>query len=394
LRIADHYTKEEDFRKHTIYIIKGFENHGPIEVARRYRDFAMLREVLLIRWPGCYIPPLPPKNIFNKLEAQFILERRAGLDAFLQKISDIFVLYHSQEFQLFLKFSGKDFISEVKPMKKVLYEEMVHRYATNFQHLSYIQTGDEAKILISRFKSFLGKMQGKFQTMRQLSKNAVQAKKAFYTGMGNFQTYVASVYEKEVIAEYEDHEDLAPIFTQENSEVMNQKAQKMRDAADNLSIEQVDSWLRAESRDLHSLMEAIQQMEKHESLKRKLEEKTRSYIERRSKLSTGEFNWKNFWTTQTKEAQTQMLEQKIEKTKNDVMNLGLLGNMIILVLAYDGIQKFKTNKSQKFYALMGITIQNELENLNSLTDYWTTLQKNHQARKADAPKLSNLVEQN
>ena len=45
-----------------MYTIRGTDKDGSFEIYRRYSDFANLREVLLIRWPGCYIPPLPPKK--------------------------------------------------------------------------------------------------------------------------------------------------------------------------------------------------------------------------------------------------------------------------------------------------------------------------------------------
>jgi len=368
LKISEHFTKEENYMKHIVYVIKGFDGQGPIEISRRYSEFAMIREVLVIRWPGCFIPPLPPKDIMQKVQMQepFIQERRAALDLFLRKMSEVPVLYNSQEFQVFLRFPGSNFISQIKPMKRIVFEEMLSRYASNFQHLANIPSKDEARIIISRFRSFLAKMQGRLNIMKNHSKEIVRAKRSFYHGMGTFQTEVASVYEKEVLAEYENNENIPTIFSQENNPALEAQAKRMKEAVQNPSLELFDSWLRVEIRELNALSEAIQQMDKYEAYRIKAEAKVKSYMERKNKLATGEFDWRNLLTTKPKDAQIFYLEEMATKTQNDIKNLALLGDMIVLILAYDGIQKFKTNKAEKFYAFVSNAVQNELNNLGTV----------------------------
>lgn len=29
---------------------------------RRFSDFRLIRQFLITKWPGCYIPPLPPRK--------------------------------------------------------------------------------------------------------------------------------------------------------------------------------------------------------------------------------------------------------------------------------------------------------------------------------------------
>lgn len=71
--------KEDTFTKHVLYKIKvnadyfswfthvnfdkGIDNNGDIDINRRYSEFKALRTVLVERWPGCYIPPLPSKKL-------------------------------------------------------------------------------------------------------------------------------------------------------------------------------------------------------------------------------------------------------------------------------------------------------------------------------------------
>lgn len=44
------------------YLIKGEDKLGAFEANRRFNDFYNLRNVLVLRWPGCYIPPIPSKQ--------------------------------------------------------------------------------------------------------------------------------------------------------------------------------------------------------------------------------------------------------------------------------------------------------------------------------------------
>jgi sorting nexin-1/2 len=53
---------KDGMSKYVLYTIKGTDKDGPFEAFRRYSDFFHLREILLQRWPGCYIPPIPPKK--------------------------------------------------------------------------------------------------------------------------------------------------------------------------------------------------------------------------------------------------------------------------------------------------------------------------------------------
>jgi hypothetical protein len=45
--------------KHHQYRIHGNDDKSEFEVRRRYSDFIILKNILLNRWPGFYIPALP-----------------------------------------------------------------------------------------------------------------------------------------------------------------------------------------------------------------------------------------------------------------------------------------------------------------------------------------------
>ena len=45
---------------------------GPIEIQRRYSDFDSIRNLLIKRWPGCYIPSLPSKVKLAHSDEEFL----------------------------------------------------------------------------------------------------------------------------------------------------------------------------------------------------------------------------------------------------------------------------------------------------------------------------------
>jgi hypothetical protein len=50
----------------------GEDDNGQFEVQRRYKEFFILRACLTERFPGFYVPPLPPKK---KMVSGFIISR-------------------------------------------------------------------------------------------------------------------------------------------------------------------------------------------------------------------------------------------------------------------------------------------------------------------------------
>lgn len=60
--------QKDIFGAHTVYTFKvrsrqGSDSKEPFQTSRRFREFVQLRQELLVRWPGVYIPPLPPKKV-------------------------------------------------------------------------------------------------------------------------------------------------------------------------------------------------------------------------------------------------------------------------------------------------------------------------------------------
>mmetsp|Transcript_33621 Transcript_33621/g.32659 ORF Transcript_33621/g.32659 Transcript_33621/m.32659 type:complete len:131 (+) Transcript_33621:228-620(+) len=73
---------------------------------RRYNDFFALHQALCQRWPGMYIPNIPPKQAIGNKDMKFILDRRYYLERFLRKIAKYDYLMNSEEFAMFARPTG------------------------------------------------------------------------------------------------------------------------------------------------------------------------------------------------------------------------------------------------------------------------------------------------
>lgn len=52
---------------HIKYTVNGVDSDGQFEEMRRFREFYALRNVLVQRWPGIYIPAIPEKKLVVSL---------------------------------------------------------------------------------------------------------------------------------------------------------------------------------------------------------------------------------------------------------------------------------------------------------------------------------------
>lgn len=102
-------------------------------VLKRYSDFYALRCKLVERWPGIFIPNIPPKKIVGNKDNMFVENRCRMLYNFCQKLLHSFhYFFKSEEFKIFL--NGNDV---EKDLSKLIfsYEEVMIRYKNAFVNL-------------------------------------------------------------------------------------------------------------------------------------------------------------------------------------------------------------------------------------------------------------------
>ena len=90
-------------KDYVVYTITGQDNEGTFEVFRRYKEFDIFRTVLIARFPGLYVPPIPPKKAMDKTDKRVVEERSQLLNLFIKQLVRCPYLYDSEEFHLFIR---------------------------------------------------------------------------------------------------------------------------------------------------------------------------------------------------------------------------------------------------------------------------------------------------
>lgn len=140
LRI-ENYLMKDGFKKHQIYAVKGQDKLGFFEIFRTFKDFQQIRKLLLKKWPGCYVPPLPNEKIIGNLDKESLEERSKYIEEFCRKLANLKYLYYSAEFQVFLRGAkhNTDLEKELKALGEQSYVDLIEKYAKVFHNLNGVR---------------------------------------------------------------------------------------------------------------------------------------------------------------------------------------------------------------------------------------------------------------
>lgn len=147
----------KDGGKYIVYTISGSDKDGPFEVFRRYSDFDNFRSVLILRWPGCFIPPIPSKKVIGNKETKFLEDRKRFLQYFMERIAEISYLWYSEENKEFIRSNTGDFEKLITNLPKPTTDDIINKYKMTFKELEGKEINNEISVKISTFKVFLEK---------------------------------------------------------------------------------------------------------------------------------------------------------------------------------------------------------------------------------------------
>lgn len=159
-------------------MVKGIDNDGSFEGLRRYNDFFNLWATLLQRWPGIFIPPIPPKKkVGNKVE-RFLSERMLFLSRFLKTISKNYYLLNSEEFKIFSWCPQNEIENRLKNLTRPSADTILERLWITF---NITEDPDPIRLNacwteMNEFKSFIRKIQPVLKMMQEQTKDMVPVK--------------------------------------------------------------------------------------------------------------------------------------------------------------------------------------------------------------------------
>jgi uncharacterized protein YeeX (DUF496 family) len=367
--------REDTFNKYVVYSIKGTDTNGPFEVIRRYSDFDKVRALLLAKWPGCYIPPLPPKAL-NSLEAKVVRERKKYLNRFCQKIAELPYLHYYEGYQEFLRTKNPSVEKALAPFLKQDYEEIINRYINTFSELGGKEYNAAVVKKIADFKVFLKKMEVQSKTLKKFARSMVKAKINFYQEFAFLNGLVTMQYEKAVFSQLNNGDESLNVFFDTKAPTLYQHAEKVEEGSKKPSLEYIEEWMKAEAREIEAFLDAIAQKEHFNALRAKAQTKQKGESNDLQKVLGGGTTMKGLFLRKNKEEEIGDLEKSIAKHSKDFDDLTRLDDMITLVIAYEEIDKFKGNKMNPYYNIIRIAAHNELETLTNMEQYWSTVLTN------------------
>jgi hypothetical protein len=149
--------EKKGIKNYIVYTVLG-KDITNTDIKRRFSEFYTLREKFREKWPGIYIPGIPPKKVINNTDQKIIQKRVKILNSFLFRICNIPYFYNSEEIKIFI--SGlTDVSKDLNKIKKPKEEEIVQIYKDTF--IDYYEAYDLiiGKGKIMEFKNYLKSFQ-------------------------------------------------------------------------------------------------------------------------------------------------------------------------------------------------------------------------------------------
>ena len=342
------------------------------EVTRRYSDFFALREKLLERWPGVYIPNIPPKKVVGNTDLKTIEKRVRMLNAFCYKLSTLSYLFSSEEVNVFQTANGE--ISKIiLALPKMTPEDIRNKYQQSFTDY---YDGYDITLGLNRLSDF-----GNYL-------------KLYQTNLNNFKESVIKYLEKktvetsrylELIHNFEEHERCTLIEYVENKDEnklvfanprnseLNERVRNLRESLINPYNSLLD-WIEEEEIDIEAMLEAMNSLKGLESIKNKLRQKLDTL---NNQLEGFRSSGKKTFTMIFKkpdEVANEMEKEKIN-TEANIQSYEDIIKMASFNMEWY-IERFKKEKSYEYFRHLKIFAKTQTTNTAVLDNLWKNVKNN------------------
>ncbi|CAD8144958.1 unnamed protein product [Paramecium octaurelia] len=337
--------------KYIVYTIKGMDKNGQFDIQRRFSDFKTIRQFLLTKWPGCYIPPVPPKKAFGNMEQQFIDERREMLEDFLKRIATLKFLWYSEEFQIFLKTPG-EIEKALLSIPKVTNDEIINKYQDTFSELSGREINREIIQKINDFKAFIKKVQPMVQNFKQIAKNIAEAKQSHQIILIDFIIRGIPQYENTLLLEYVEQKEKLPftniIQNEEVKELIDQYCELLKDP----KLNQLYQEVRKEGKQLKAFLETFSEREKYEYQKANAESRQKELELALQEVLAGKTTIRTLFSKGKKDDNIAKLQYQITEVGKEIESYQFICDILTVLVGYVEIDKFKVEKQYQYYSMI------------------------------------------
>jgi hypothetical protein len=336
------------------------------QLTRRYSDFFALYEKLLQRWPGIYIPRIPPKKITGNTTPAVIKTRMRLLNRFCLNLSNIDYLYRAEETNIFRN-NVPDVANAINKLPELNYSDMLARMKEAFPEYNENYDIIVGKSKISDFENFLKKCQ---KNIEEFQNHVISANEKRETEKRQYMEMIKgfSDYEKNNMMSYADNNENSLIFVNPSYSSLSEKVLKLKQEMIN-PFSAFKNWLEEELLDVEAMLLAIKQiyglLEKEEQLKDKLntlEEDIKKGQSGQVSFIKGLFKKKEDIIAEI-EKEKEVTQQKINDIQTIIRIVG--DNM------ENQIEVFKSEKTKSYYKYLKMFAILQRESNRVVRELWT-----------------------
>lgn len=361
---------------HVTYTVKGYDDDGPFEGNRRYSDFYKLRNALLQRMPGVYVPPIPPKKMLGNKKDKFLDERKHFLQRFLQQCCRTPHIIRSDEFRLFSRPSG-DIEKAIEALPPITPEFYLERFTTEFEfpEEENEQEAQENVALINAYQAFIKKILPILKTIRDNIKPMISERGTQNQNFNNM-IHLMSKYEEGALLQYADNNASKLVVGNSLNPLYIETADDIMEKLKNPFIETY-YWVKGEIYDIQALNDCIEGRNKMVKNLDKLEAKKKANDSNLDKLKSGRTTLSNIFSNATKKEQRMTeIANNIDHNDRDIELYTRVVNVIENHIAKEVIPKFKANKQKLYYKILQLVSVHEIHNCHLNLSFWQSIAKN------------------
>lgn len=356
----------DGLKKFVSYHLEGSDVEGSPMV--RYSDFYALRTKLCERWPGVYIPNIPPKKVSGTKQPEYIEMRIRILNKFCSELYKFPFLSSSDVVSLF-KAGGNDLAKSIEALPAISEKETLEKYKEAFSE--YYDTYDEisGRAKCQEFLSFLKKEQSSLKTYQSLVLETLKKKTA------DIQRYIDlidgfEVYETSVLNKYTDNDENKLIFYNPKNIEIHDKVRNLKNTIQNPYIA-LKNWIEENILDVEAMIEALNSLQTLTDQCEKLKKRISTLQNDITSLEIGKQNFvaKLF---KKKEDQKEQLEKEKAETeeKKDCM-VSIIKIAVFNMESY--MEVFKQEKINEYYKTLKNFSLYQKDNGKVLKNLWTEI---------------------
>ena len=350
---------EEKVTNNTSYTILGTKISKPIE--RTFKEFIILREKLVERWPGIIIPSISLKeNIEMRIDM---------LNAFCKKIYQKNYLFNSEEVNIFLKQSN-DWVKNLNSLEKLNYERLIKKYSGIFTSFDDNFDTQYEKGEQDKFYKDLKENLTNLENIKNLFFSSLEKYKLNHSHY-NIIENIFSLYEKDLLSEYSNNDGSKFIFLNNNNKEFENKLKFYKENTKN-PFENIYKLLLEDYLNAISIKEGIESInnlqEEYDKLAKTFTDKNTEIID----LQAGKNLLKTLFSFKNRETSINDAVAEKDKIEKNLNNLNQIIKISIFNMQSE-ISNFKFVSIDNYYNELK-EIENDLENnLNIENNLWDNI---------------------